>query len=262
MPPPKLAVVLESLRQPVRQAIDLAATLGVSGAQVDAVGPLAPDALTQTGRREFRNLLRSRGLELVALGCPLRHGLDTGEGLDARVAHVKKVLSLAYDLGPGLVIAFGGQLDLEEKHPAYPFLRESLADLAQHGDRVGARLALETGLEPAPAVVALLGRFDTGALGVNVDPASLLMQRQDPVEAARTFGRRILHVHARDARRGRADRGAVEVPLGAGDVDWRGLLGALEEADYRGACTIKRGAAGDGVADIRAGVAFLRRLLP
>jgi L-ribulose-5-phosphate 3-epimerase len=261
MPRHKLAVVLESLNRPLRPAIDLAATLGIGGVQVDAVGPLGPDALTQTGRREFRNLLRSRNLELVALGCPLRHGFDTGDGLDARLAHVKQVLSLAYDLGPGIVIAYSGRLDLEEKHPAYPFLRDSLGDLARHGDRVGARLALETGLEPPAAVAALLARFDTGGLGLNVDPASLLMNRHDPADAVRTWARRILHVHARDARQGRADRGAVEAPVGAGDVDWIAFLGALEEADYRGALTIKRGMAADAVADLRAGVAFLRRLI-
>ena len=35
---------------------------------------LAPDRLSQTGRREFRHLLRGHNLELTAVGCPLRRG--------------------------------------------------------------------------------------------------------------------------------------------------------------------------------------------
>jgi sugar phosphate isomerase/epimerase len=257
----KLAVVLESLGRPVREALDIAATLGVTGVQVDAAGPLAPSQLTQTGRREFRHLLRARGLELVALGCPLRHGFDHAEGLEARVELVRQTLSLAYDLGPRVVIAYGGPLDLDEKHPAFPFLHDSLTDLARHGDRVGATLALETGVEALETVPLLLARFDSAGLGLNLDPASLLLHRHDPLTAVRAWKERIVHVHARDARPGRPDRGAIEVPLGAGDVDWIAFLGALEEVGYRGALTIKRGPTADPRGELLAGVRFLRRLI-
>jgi len=261
MPPLKLALVLESLGRPLREALDVAAMLGPAGIQVDAAGPLAPDALTQTGRREFRNLLRSRDLELAALGCPLRHGFDVAENLDRRIAHVKNVLSLAYDLGQRIVIAHGGRLDLDEQHACFPFLRDSLTDLARHGDRVGAVLALEAGVASPAAVVTLLDRFDTAGLGVNLDPCSLLMHDHDPVLAVRTWQRRITHVHARDARRSRPDREAAEVALGAGDVDWTALLGALEEVGYHGPLTIKRGRARDPVAEMRSAIEFLRRLV-
>jgi sugar phosphate isomerase/epimerase len=253
-------LVLESLGLPLREALDVAATLGTVGIQVDAAGPLAPDALTQTGRREFRNLLRSRNLELVALGCPLRHGFDVAENLDRRIGHVKNVLGLAYDLGPRIVVAYGGRLDLDDQHASFPFLRDSLADLARHGDRVGAILSLEAGAETPAAVATLLDRFDTAGLGVNLDPCSLLMHGHDPVLAVRTWQRRITHVHARDARSGRPDRGAAEVALGAGDVDWTSLLGALEEVGYHGPLTIKRGRTSDPVAEMRSAIQFLRRL--
>jgi hypothetical protein len=62
----KIGIRLESLCLPLRRALAEAARLGVKGVQVEAVGDLAPDNLTQTGRREFRNLLRTHDLELTA----------------------------------------------------------------------------------------------------------------------------------------------------------------------------------------------------
>ena len=46
-----------------------------------------------------------------------------------------------------------------------------------------------------------------------------------------------------------------------GDIDWTAFLGALEQVGYRGWLTIKRGVSPDPVADLRAGVGFLRRMV-
>jgi L-ribulose-5-phosphate 3-epimerase len=80
MKPLRIGVCLESLGLPLRQGLQEIERLGVTGVQVNAVGDLAPRMLSQTGRREVRHLLRPYNLELTALGCPLRHGLDVTEG--------------------------------------------------------------------------------------------------------------------------------------------------------------------------------------
>src|SRR5947209_16960446 len=96
----RLGVRLESLALPLRRALQEAERLGVTGIQVDAAGDLSPKALTQTGRREFRHLLRAHSLELTALGCPLRRGLDVAVDQEARIEHVRAVMTLSFDLGP------------------------------------------------------------------------------------------------------------------------------------------------------------------
>src|SRR5215510_8458157 len=105
----KIGVRLESLGLPLRRALAEASRLGVAGVQVDAAGDLAPDRLSQTGRREFRNLLRAHNLELTALGCPLRRGLDAVENQEGRIEHVRKVLSLSFDLGPRVAVVQAGR---------------------------------------------------------------------------------------------------------------------------------------------------------
>ena len=70
----KLGVRLESLELPFRRALLEAQRAGVAGVQFDAAGDLAPDALSQTGRREIRVRLQSHDLELAALGCDYVQG--------------------------------------------------------------------------------------------------------------------------------------------------------------------------------------------
>jgi L-ribulose-5-phosphate 3-epimerase len=257
----KIGIRLESLGLPLRRALMEAGRLGVSGVEVDAVGDLAPNTLSETGRREFRHLLRTHNLELTALGCPLRRGLDSTENQQPRIEHVQKVLSLSFDLGPRLVIVQAGAISEDPNDPRMHILRESLGALARHGDRAGATLALETGLEDGSVLAAFLDRFDTGALGVNLDPANLLLNGFDPYAAVAALGRRIVHSHAKDARQSSASRAAQEVPLGHGDIDWIKYLATLEEIEYRGWLTIERESGENRLADVAAGVSFLRRLV-
>ncbi|MBV9122766.1 MAG: sugar phosphate isomerase/epimerase [Planctomycetes bacterium] len=257
----KIGIRLESLGLPFRRGLQESERLGVAGVQVDAVGDLSPNSLSQTGRRELRHLLRSHNLELSALGCPLRHGLDTAEGLEARIDHIRKVLTLSFELGPRIVIVQAGPIPEKPEDPHAARLTEALLALGHHGDRTGTVLALETGLESGETLRDFLKRFDTGGLGVNFDPANLLMNGFNPYDSARALQGLIVHTHAKEARKAGPSRAAQEVPLGHGDLDWFQYLGVLEEIDYHGWLTLERETGDRRLADITEGVAFLRRLV-
>src|SRR5262249_59473264 len=212
----KIGVVLESMGVPLRQGLPLAARMGVGGVQVNATGELSPDRLTETGRRELRNLLRTYNQELTALYCPFRRGLDTAENQQARIDHARKVLSLAFELGPRVAIVECPKLPGENEVERANVMREALTALGRHGDRVGANLALEIGLDPPEAVRDYLDTFDVGSLKVNYDPANLLVNGFDPAKGVIPLHRYIAHTHARDARRSSVSRGAQEVPWGPG----------------------------------------------
>jgi sugar phosphate isomerase/epimerase len=257
----KLGIRLESLGLPLRRGLQEIARLGVRGVQVDATGDLSPNQLSQTGRREFRNVLRAHNLELTAVNCPLRHGLDIAEGQQARIEHLQNVLSLSFDLGPRLVIVQAGHVPEKPDPPAHQLMTEALLALGHYGDRTGTVLALETGLEPGEMLRDFLARFDTGGLGVNYDPANLVMNRLDPYEGARALRGLIRHAHAKDARAATASRAGQEVPLGHGDIDWMQFLSVLEEIEYHGWLTIERESGDHRLADVAAGVGFLRRFV-
>lgn len=256
----KIGVRLESLDLAFRRALQEAERWGVSGVQLDAVGNLAPDQLSQTGRRELRHLLSAHNLELSALGCPLRRGLDAAEDQQPRIEYVKKAMALSFDLGARITIVQAGEVSEDAADPRMQRLWESVLVLGQHGDRIGVTLALETGLESGEVLRRFLDRLDTGSVGVNFDPANLLMNGFDILASARALQGKIIHTHAKDARRSSASRTVQEVPLGHGDIDWMSYLGLLEEIEYRGWLTIERENGENRLADVAAGVAFLRRL--
>ena len=123
----KIGVVLESMGLSFRQGLPQAARMGAAGVQVDAAGDLAPDRLTETARRELKNLLRTYAQDLTALNCPLRRGsrdryfqdefdLDANpesgeklvpEGIEGRVAHKGSVAAMIHQLVGGLRAGMG-----------------------------------------------------------------------------------------------------------------------------------------------------------
>lgn len=257
----KIGIRLEALGLPLRGALREAQRLGVRGVQADAVGDLSPQALSQTGRRAFRHLLGAYNLELTALGCPLRQGLDSPADQQQRIDHIAAVLSLSVDMGGRIAIVQAGRVPETADDPRTPLLTEALRVLGRHGDHIGAVLALETGLESGAVLGAFLNRFDTGGLGANLDPANLLMRGFDPYESARALHGRVVHANAKDARVSGPSRTAQEVPLGHGDIDWPRYLAALEEIQYQGWLTVAHEGGDNRIADVTAGIGFLARFV-
>ena len=257
----KIGVVLESMGLPFRQGLPQAAKMGAAGVQVDAAHDLSPERLTETARREMKNLLRTYAQDLTALNCPLRHGLDVGENQQPRLEYIRRTMSMAFEMGPRVVIAPLAKLPGDTEPERARLLREALLDLGRHGDRVGTVLALEVGMDEPEAVAAYLDTFDVGSLKVNYDPANLLVNGFDPIKGIVPLHRRIAHTHARDARQSMVSRGSQEVALGAGDIDWLSYVAALAAVEYRGWMTVERETGDDRLKDVERGVKFLKRML-
>lgn len=226
----------------------------------DATGPLGPDTLGDTARREVRHLLQSHLLSPVALRCPLRRGLDEIDGLEARLERLRKAMQLSFDLGARLILLGIGTIPAEATDPGYQRMLTAVTELAQYGDRIGCRIALDVGLEPVEQLLGFITKLDTGSLGVSLDPATLLIEKQ-PIEATVFTTKSLLvHTYARDAIPRRIDRPAKEVAVGHGDIDWLSWLGTLEACNYAGAYTIKQTPGGNPQTEVTASVQFLKKL--
>jgi sugar phosphate isomerase/epimerase len=255
----KIGLRIECLRLPVRKALRNAAELGVQGVQLNAVGDLAPDNLTATGRRELLHLLNSVGLTLTALGFPTRHGYNTEDGLDARITAVQKVLTLSYELRAPIVTGAIGRIPEDETHPARKTLTEAMTEIGRHADRVGAVFAAETGTESGATLRRFIDSLGGIGLRTNVDPASLLVKGYDPIQAVRDLNTMIVHTHARDAVREAGGELGREATPGDGDLDWNEYLGALEEVGYRGWFVIEREQTDNPERECARAVDFLRQ---
>jgi len=230
-----------------------------AGIQVDAVGEIAPDALGETGRRAFRNLLLSFSQELAALNVPLRNGLDTAEKLQQRLDHIRKVMHLAVDLGTQRIVLPCPKIPEDATTARATTMRESLLVLGEYADRLGLVLALEIGYDSADKVKQYLSGFDMGTLKVTYDPANMLLHGHDPLASLHQLKEYLTHVHARDARSASLSRGLQEVPLGAGDIDWMAFTATLQVLEYDGFMVVERDQGEDKLTDVTNGVKFLRR---
>ncbi len=64
----KLGVITDCLKQPVREAVLTAKSLGMTGVQIYATnGTFSPDALDAAARADFRAFLKENGMEISAL---------------------------------------------------------------------------------------------------------------------------------------------------------------------------------------------------
>jgi sugar phosphate isomerase/epimerase len=227
--------------RPIKEQIRGAAAAGARGLVVDAAGDLAPDRLSDTGRREVRQMLRSVELELIALSLPTRRPFDSLDQLEGRLERAEKAFAMAFDLGTRLVLARVGGLPPEDDVLRREALTTALRELGRRADHRGVRFAIETGTEPGGVLASYLEGLAIPTLCVSVDPSSMLRQGIDPVASTRELGTWVAHAYANDASRSSRSL-TLSPPRGSGfppgALDWEEYLGALEEINYRGYLTV------------------------
>jgi len=260
MPKPKIGLVLEALGLDVRQGLRAAAGLGFQGVQIDATSrALAPEALTQSGRRDLRAMLRSHNLQISALGGNLgRGGFAAPAFVDEAVGRTRRIIELAADLDVGVVTTFIGQVPEDRDAATATLMAEALNEAGRHAENYGRFLATETGAEPPARLAEFLGSLDTEGIRVNYDPGNLAMAGFDPAGGVFDLKGRIVHTHAKDGRR-HPDGSRQETPLGEGDVDWLAYIAALDSVGYDGFLTIEGDLGADPIEAARRGKAFLER---
>jgi sugar phosphate isomerase/epimerase len=169
---------------------------------------------------------------------------------------------IAQMMGLPLVTFHAGFLPHEEGDPSFAKL---LARLRQVADLFAAKkmgIGLETGQEVADTMAVFLGKLDRANVGVNFDPANMILyDKGDPVAALRALGPWVKQCHMKDAVRTKTPgTWGEEVRLGTGQVDWKGFFRALDGAGFKGDLNIEREAGNQRVADIRAAREYLEKL--
>lgn len=256
----RLGVELASLALPFKKALLMAHHLGAQAVEIDARRELRPEELSQTGVREVRKMLDDLNLRVSAVTYRTRRGYHVLEDLEVRLDATKNALRLAHDLGTNVVVNHIGRAPPESQSAELATLIQALADLGRYGQRVGALLAAETGTESGEDLAQLIERLPPGAIGVDFNPANLIMNGHSPGAAIRALAPHVLHVHATDATRDLEVGRGIEVAIGQGSAEWPELLGVLEEHQYRGYITVSRRGASDAVAAVRQGLEFLKNL--
>ena len=275
-----IGIIINSFRTDIPTSVRKAAECGAQGIQVYSThGEMAPENLSPEKRREFLNLVKDNGLIISALCGDLGGGGFIHKDLNKeRVEKSKRILDLAKDLETDIVTTHIGVVPSDPNHDRYKIMQEACHELAEYADSIDAHFAVETGPETSAVLKSFLDSLDSTGVGVNLDPANLVMVTgDDPVQAVHNLKKYIVHTHAKDGKQIFfrdpeivygikkdvivTDDSFIEVPLGEGSVDFPKYLAALEEIGYNGFLTIEREVGDKPEVDIKAAVNFLNNLM-
>ena len=275
-----IGVIIDSFRTDIPTAVKKAAQCGANGIQVYATrGEMSPENLVGSKRKEFLDLVKSNGLVISALCGDLGGGGFIHRELNKeRVEKSKRILDLAKELETDIVTTHIGVVPEDQNHDRFKIMQEACRELAEYADSIDAHCAVETGPETSAVLKGFLDSLDSTGVGVNLDPANLVMVTgDDPVQAVHNLKKYIVHTHAKDGKQIFfrdpeivygikkdvivTDDSFIEVPLGEGSVPFPEYLDALEEIGYNGFLTIEREVGENPEKDIQKAVDFLNGIM-
>jgi inosose dehydratase len=230
---------------------------------------------------DVRALVERYGLGLIGGFLPVPMHVSTVDD----IAEARAAIGTLAAAGAGVVVLAARSADgsydrkvrlTEEDWPVLLATLERLREIAaEHGLLATVHPHVGTAIEDRASVLRLL---DSSDVPLCLDTGHLLIGGMDPVELVGMAAERIAHVHLKDVRSTvaatvaagdtsyiEAVRAGLYTPLGAGDLDLPGVVGALEVAGYQGWYVLEQDAALHGppepdagpVEDVRRSIAYL-----
>ena len=280
----KIGVMLEAFKTNPLEALTLAQDTGADAVQFyGGTGPLDYDRLIRSDRREFEKALQKSGLAISAVCADLGgHGFAIPRENPERIAKTGRIIEWAAELGCRAVTTHLGVIPADPADPVRRVLADACRRMNELCGSFGVYLAIETGPETVFVLNSFLTGLDCPYIGVNFDPANLVMVTgDDPIEGVRILKDRIVHTHVKDGKMLKQTDPAViyryfaeggiddmrlsdyflETPLGQGGVNLPRWLQALRDISYSGYLTIERETLNNCFEEILGCVLLVRELL-
>jgi sugar phosphate isomerase/epimerase len=212
------------------------------------------------GIREIRSLCSKTGMEITALiglaggpavydfyAGPLTIGIVPASWQASRSRELASSAEFAARLGVPRVCGHMGFIPENPNDPAYSACIAAARWIAGVYAENGVGLDFETGQETPVTMLRAIRDIDSPCIGVNFDPANLLMYgKANPLDALDILGPYVRGVHAKDGEYPADPRRlGSEKPLGEGRVDFPALIKKLTALGYDGPLTIEREIGGE-----------------
>ncbi|MGC8861793.1 MAG: sugar phosphate isomerase/epimerase family protein [Armatimonadota bacterium] len=265
--------VMMSLGHDIRQEMKKVRDFGLDNCQLAC---WSPEHYSDESLDAVRSAAQDFGVEITSLWAgypgkvhwnftegPATIGLVPPETREIRVEALIRGAEFAAKLGVPSVTTHAGFIPENPKDPLYAGTVEALATVAKRAHELGLTFCFETGQETPITLLRVMTDIGTDNLGVNFDPANLLMYgKANPVDALDILGPYVKGVHAKDGEYPtKPGELGVEKPLGEGRVNFPVFISRLKSFGYRGALTIEREISGpQQIEDIRKGIKFLEPL--
>jgi L-ribulose-5-phosphate 3-epimerase len=215
---------------------------------------------------DTEKIFREHGITVVSgmVGClgedyatldsiRLTGGLAPDATWEQNVKNISACAAIAKKMGLKLVTFHAGFLPPDESHPTFAKMLQRLDVVADIFMVQNILIGLETGQETAPELAGLLHKLNHPNIGVNFDPANMILyDKGDPVKALHILAPWIRQVHIKDAKRTKIPgTWGQEVPIGTGEVDWRAFFSTFKHVVFNVNLAIEREYGSNRIGDIR-----------
>ena len=224
----------------------------------------APALFARNGITPVSGMFRTVGEDYTTLETIRRTGGVVPDATwEQNWRHAQITAQIAARLGLKFVMFPAGFLPHTKGDPHVAKLADRVRQLARLFAGHGITLGCETGQESAAGLKAFLEYLNEPNVAINFDPANMLLYNNgDPVAALQVVGRWVKSVHVKDAAVTPVPgTWGAELTVGTGEVDWPAFFATLAALNFPGWLCFEREAGSQRVADIKAGVQFVRRLL-
>ena len=270
---PKLGLIV-SLRSDPREEIEKVKNLGFQTCQVSCWDM---SLYTREVAEKLKQAVEENEVEITTLWTgfsgravwnftegPLTIGLVPPDKREKRLKELKKASEFAGWIGVESLTTHVGFIPENPNDPVYITLIDVLKEAAGFLEDRGQSFWFETGQETPVTLLRTIEDVGADNLGVNYDPANLLMYgKANPIDALDILGEYIRDVHAKDGEYPKSGRQlGEEKPLGEGRVNFPVFISKLKELNYSGSLTIEREIRGpQQIIDIKRGKKYLEELL-
>jgi len=256
-------------------ALQAVRSLGLDTIQVSKL----PDRFySPEGAAEFAAMLRSTGIRADSVVA-----VFTGESyadrdtvvrtvgfrplhlIKERLEYLRKCVDFADAIGARIVTFHMGFLPQDPEDEAYKAMLAAVTDIAAYAAKGKVTISLETGQETGQQLAAFLDKITVARVGVNFDPANLIIYGVDsPSQALTHVVSRVTSVHVKDALLP-DNPGAMgrEVRPGEGRAELVECFRMLRASGFAGALIIEnyvaRGLKTDPMDELRFAKAFLQK---
>jgi L-ribulose-5-phosphate 3-epimerase len=250
-------------------------SLGVSSGQLGIRGDLPLEGAAE----KWREALQQEDFTVVTVFCAYNgESYADAPTVEATVGFIplatraereqrtKEVSHFAAEIGVKSIACHVGFVPEDHNHPDYIAVRDLMRRICDHAAQHGQTFAMETGQERAEVLLEFLKDVGRKNLGINFDPANLIMYGTgDPILAVEVLHEHLLSVHCKDGVwPPKKPEGALgsEMPLGEGAVGMDKFIAKLKQVGYKGTLNVEREIEDldQKKIDMRKGVELLTRL--
>ncbi len=198
--------------------------------------------ISKTEERKLFALLREYPVNITALSPGVFKISLTSPEIKKQIDEtLPKTYELAHRLGVNKIVVFGFGRSDKEQVDLLPRVAEFLLKETQKAKKEGVDLLLEN--EPGcwvntgSTILEIVKRINAENFGINWDPANSFVAGGHPFpEEYENIKHLVKHLHIKDVKVGNKK---VYVPLGEGQLNWKGQIRALIQDDYKGYYTIE-----------------------